>query len=666
MAQRVDGGRVRPDAVAAIMASDLFAARIAEIAGASGRGVEEVRADARRCLVELSAAVGTRATWLWDRFGGWLSRAYQVDSDHSGLPRLGELAQRHSLVFLPNHRSYLDPLVLRRVLARAGLPPNRILGGINLAMWPISTVGKRSGLVFIRRSFRDDPVYPAMLRLYLGFLLRDKANLEWYFEGGRTRTGKLRPPRMGVLRYLLDAFLANAANPTPARGAESPGAESPGAESPATETPDVYLVPVAIVYDQQHEVEAISREETGVAKTPESLRLLVAFARAQSRRRGRAYIRFGEPLSLRDTIVDAQRRAAADTSGAATGADPSVAEPTGTAATTIDLLESTVDTPGAIVDPATVVPRVAFEIAHRINAATPITPSALVTFSLLDNDGRAFTVAEVRRLLAPMLAYMRQRHLPLTTGADLAHADGLLPELRTLVREKVIEEFAGGLEPVYWIAADRQHEAAFYRNTVTHWFVTRAICELAVIGAAEHDAADVNEATWQDALALRDLLKYEFFFPRKREFAEAMRTEIDLARPGWAQADLRASDLIEALEGTGLLLAHRVVGPFLEAYQVLADRLAAADPAVPVDEADLVVRCLRVARQRWLQHELHSPESISKDLMLGALKLAGNRDLLGTGGAELARARRAFAAELADAVRRVGVVRRSALIRFLG
>jgi len=586
-----------PSAVDAITGSDVFAQRVAELAESSGRTVADVSADARRCLTEMCAAVGPRASRVWDRFGGWLSRAYRIDADDSRLPQLRELAQKHSLVFLPNHRSYLDPLVLRRVLGEHGLPPNHILGGINLAMWPLSTVAKRSGLVFIRRSFRDDPVYPAMLRLYLAYLLREKANLEWYFEGGRTRTGKLRPPRMGVLRYLLDAFL--------------------------TTTRDVYIVPVAIVYDQQHEVEAISREETGVPKEAESLRLLLSFARAQSRRRGRAYIRFGEPLSLRETVADAEERAGAP------AAD--------------------------VVDPATVVPRVAFEIAHRINAATPITPSALITFSLLNDDGRAFTVPELRRLLAPMLDYIRRRNLPLT-------AEDLVPELRTLVREKVIGEYTEGLEPVYWVMADRQHEAGFYRNTVTHWFVTRAICEIAVIEVAE-DAevaeTDINEATWRAALALRDLLKYEFFFARKREFAEEMRAEIDLARPGWEADDLRVDELPTALRDTGLLLAHRVVGPFLEAYQVLADRLAARDPATPVDRDELVAECLRVARQRWLQQQLHSPESISKDLMLNALKLAGNRDLLGPGGEELSAARAELAAELGEAVRRVGLIRRA-------
>jgi glycerol-3-phosphate O-acyltransferase len=615
--KRSSGRQARRDAVAAIVGSDSSASRVAEIADATGRTV----ADAKRCLVEMSAAVGSRASWLWDRFGGWLSRAYRIDVDPGELPRLDALAERHSLVFLPNHRSYLDPLALRRVLGAHGLPPNHILGGINLAMWPISTVGKRAGLVFIRRSFRDDPVYPAMLRLYLGYLLREKANLEWYFEGGRTRTGKLRPPRMGVLRYLLDAFLANLRLDEAA-------------------DKDVYLVPVSIVYDQQHEVEAISREETGVAKDPESLRLLVSFARAQSRRRGRAYIRFGEPLSLRDTIVDAESRAGTTGTLAPDAADPA----------------------GQLVDPATVVPRVAFEIAHRINAATPINPSALVTFSLLDADGRAFTVPELRRVLIPMLDYVRRRNLPLTTGADPRKADDLLPELHTLVREKVIGQYTGGLEPVYWVTADRQHEAAFYRNTVTHWFVTRAICEIAVIDVAEHGATDV---TWQAALALRDLLKYEFFFPRKREFAEQMRAEIDLARPGWESAGLPTGELTTALKDTGLLLAHRVVGPFLEAYQVLADRLAARDPADPVDGDELVAECLRVARQRWLQHQLHSLESISKDLMLGALKLAGNRDLLGAGGEDVAAARARFATELDDAVRRVGLIRHQALAGFL-
>jgi glycerol-3-phosphate O-acyltransferase len=590
-------------AVELVMGSTQYAETLAALVDRTGRSEADLRHDSQTALTEMAAYVDESASRVWDRMGRWLTRSYEVDVDSSGLKELAELGRRHSLVFLPNHRSYLDPLVLRAATAGHGLPSNYTLGGINLAMWPLSELGKRSGLIFIRRSSRDDPVYPAMLRLYLGFLLRQHANLEWYFEGGRTRTGKLRPPRMGVLRYLVDAFRAN-----------------------GEDSDDAYLVPVSIVYDQQHEVSALSMEESGGKKAPESLTWLYRFARAQGRRRGRVHVRFGPPLSLREALADAGSRAETD-----------------------DLTE--------------VVPRVAFEVAHRINAATPITPAALVTFGLLDNDGRAMTLAETLAVLEPLVAYVRRRRLPLTADVDLGRPEGLRRALATLVRDGVVVEYAGGLEPVYAIAPDRQHEAAFYRNTVTHYFIDRAILEVALVQVAGDSSGEVDivSATWERALALRDLLKYEFFFATKGEFDARLRYETDLVRPGWAEESATPSEITELLADSQLLLAHRVIGPFLEAYSVVADRLVTREPAAPLDGDALVAESLGVAHQRWLQQDLHSPESISKDLMGGALKLAGNRALLGPGGDELLQSRRALADELAAAVAAIAVVRTLAL-----
>ena len=587
-------------AVELVMGSTQYAETLAALMERTGRTEADLRADSETALCEMAAYVDESASRIWDRMGRWLTRSYEVDVDTTRLAELSELGRKHSLVFLPNHRSYLDPLVLRAATSGHGFPSNYTLGGINLAMWPLSELGKRSGLIFIRRSSRDDAVYPAMLRLYLGFLLRQHANLEWYFEGGRTRTGKLRPPRMGVLRYLVDAFRANGGS-----------------------SDDAYLVPVSIVYDQQHEVSALSREEGGGTKTPESLTWLYRFARAQGRRRGRVHVRFGPPMSLREALADAGSRAESD-----------------------DLTE--------------VVPRVAFEVAHRINAATPITPSALVAFGLLDNDGRAMTLAETLGVLEPLVAYVRRRQLPLTADVDLGRPEGLRRALATLVREGVVVEYAGGLEPVYSIAPDRQHEAAFYRNTVTHYFIDRAILEVALVQACDdapssHD--DVVAATWSRALALRDLLKYEFFFATKREFDTQLRYETDLVRAGWAEEHATMSEITERLKDSQLLLAHRVIGPFLEAYSVVADRLVTREPAAPLDGDALVAESLGVAHQRWLQQDLRSPESISKDLMGGALKLAGNRDLLGPGGDELVESRQRLADELAAAVDAIAVVR---------
>ena len=599
----------REDAVTVetIVTSARYRARIDGLAGETGRSVADVDSDARSCLAEMVATIQPRPSDTWDAFGRWLSRAYTIDAATEYLPLLRALSREHSLVFLPNHRSYLDPLVLRRVLDQGDLPSNYILGGINLAMWPATLIAKRAGLIFIRRSTRDDPIYPAMLRLYLGFLLERRANLEWYFEGGRTRTGKLRPPKMGVLRYLVDAYVENQ-------------------QTPGVNSSEVYVVPVSIVYDQQHEVEAISQEDGGGSKTPESLRWLVSFARAQSQRRGQAHVRFGPPLRLDDVLEDARERAAS-------------------------------------VDARTVVPRIAFEIAHRINDAIPITPSALVTFALLDNEGRALTLPELLEILEPLLAYVRRRGLPLTSDIDLARPDGLRRALAALQREGVVESYSGGTQTVYSVARHRQHEAAFYRNTVAHWFVYRAIAENALLATASAPVDDLVDATWQCSLALRDLLKFEFFFPRKRDFAELIRRECDIARPGWESEELTVADVLAALDDTSLYVSHRVIGPFLEAYLVVADRLARCAPEVPIDRDLLVDECLGIAHQDWLQQRLHAPESISRDLMNGAMKLADNRGLVQEGGEDLRRRRQEFADELRHAVQRVAIVRGAALAR---
>jgi glycerol-3-phosphate O-acyltransferase len=603
-----DARESRPprEVLADVAASEGFAERLRALAASTGRSEADVRAEALGCLKEMTAGESRAAVLAWNRASEWVTRAYAVDAPTESLATLRALNERFPLVFLPNHRSYLDPFVLRSVLAPAGFPPNHVLGGANLSFFPLGPLARRNNLVFIRREFKNDPVYRAVLGEYLGHLVREGANLEWYIEGGRTRTGKLRPPRMGILSYLLDAF------------------ESSGVD-------DLMFVPVSIIYDQQAEVGAIAAEESGGTKAPESVSWLVDFARAQGVRRGRAYVRFADPLSLRE-VWDASREAA--------GTD--------------DIRQA--------------VPRVAIEVSHRINEVTPITAPALVTLTLLDNDDRALTETQMREAVLPIADYVKARGLPVASGINLETIDILhkrspsegLRALRTLVRQGVVTEYKGGLEPVYSIPHDRQLEAAFYRNTLSHFFVTRAIVELALVKVAEDRAQDLVAAGWEESLRLRDTLKFEFFFSSKRDFDAEVRREAELALPGWNESALTTDQVMDALRETPFLIAPRILAPFLEAYRVFAVRLAAADPAVPIDGEALVTESVGVAQQKVLQREIGSRESVSKDLFRGALRLAENRGLLDPERPDLLARRQAFAAELDDAVRRLDVLRRIA------
>ena len=339
--RRLTGDRYKVPRLMAeqIVASTAVARRAADLAGELGLTPDEVLAKTSDCLEEMAAVQSPPAIEAFRSVMSPLHRkAWDVDVDTASLERLREQGRRRPLIFLPSHRSYADPLVLAEVLHAHDFPRNHVLGGDNLAFWPLGALGRRAGIVFIRRSFGDDAIYKFAVREYLGHLLDKRFNLEWYIEGGRTRTGKLRPPKYGLLRYLVDA----AAQLEP---------DSPGR--------DPLLVPVSLHYDQLHEVGALAAEQGGAGKKAEGLGWLAGYMRDQQRRIGSARVRFGEPLALRAALDEA-------------GEGRSQLE------------------------------KVAFRIAVGINRATPVTPTSVVTFALLGAGGRALTFEQVRAVVEPV------------------------------------------------------------------------------------------------------------------------------------------------------------------------------------------------------------------------------------------------------------------------
>jgi len=229
------------------------------------------------------------------------------------------------------------------------------------------------------------------------------------------------------------------------------------------------------------------------------------------------------------------------------------------------------------------------------------------------------------------------------------------------VRENVVTKFSEGAESVYWVELAHQHEAAFYRNTIIHHFINRAITELALLEAAEDDDTDIQRATWQNARRLKEILKFEFFFPTTRKFAEQIAEEGEIVYPAWQDAKWTPEKVMSEFREIRLHLAPRVVGPFLEAYSVLADELEKYPDHAVIDETELVDRCLGIAQQNWLQKTLHTPESISRDYFRNAFKLAQNQKLIDPAEPDLHVRRVAFAEELRSLVRRTDDIRMLAM-----
>ncbi|GAA1398633.1 glycerol-3-phosphate 1-O-acyltransferase [Pseudonocardia kongjuensis] len=264
-----------------ITSSTRFPKLVDRLVRQTGSTKAEIEQQLGSCLKEMAAVQSPPAIDVFRAMMGPMhTKAWDVQVDESGLERLRELNREHALVFLPSHRSYADPLVFAEVLHERNFPRNHVLGGNNLSFWPMGALGRRAGVVFIRRSFGGDTVYKAAIQEYLGHLLAKRFNLEWYIEGGRSRTGKLRRPRYGLLRYLVAAM----------------------EDRPEL---DAVLVPVSIVYDQLHEVGAMAAEQRGGEKKAEGLGWLYGYFRDQRRHVGTARVRFAEPLSLRRALADA-------------------------------------------------------------------------------------------------------------------------------------------------------------------------------------------------------------------------------------------------------------------------------------------------------------------------------------------------------------------------
>ena len=171
-----------------------FAREVRRLAEETGRPEEDIAAEAEKDLRSLVAAMDPTAV---DLFSGVLrpmhDRAWEVHADTSGLEPLRELNAEHALVFLPSHRSYTDPFVLAEVLRENDFPRNHVLGGNNLRIWGLEALARRSGIIFIRRSFGKDAVYKAVVREYFSWLVAKRFNLEWYMEGGRSQDRQAAP-----------------------------------------------------------------------------------------------------------------------------------------------------------------------------------------------------------------------------------------------------------------------------------------------------------------------------------------------------------------------------------------------------------------------------------------------------------------------------------------
>ncbi len=203
-----------------------------------------------------------------------------LDVDEEGIARIRQLSKGGSLILLPSHKSYIDFLVVSYVFYKANIPVPLIVAGENLSFFPMGPIARRAGAFFIRRTFRGDRLYAALVDAYVRRLFRDGFSFEVFLEGQRSRTGKLLAPKFGLLSMLVSAALTR----DPAK---------------------VHFVPISIGYERIIETGSHQHEILGERKIKEDAAGLLSATEVLRHRYGRISCR----LASRSTSSGGRRTA---------------------------------------------------------------------------------------------------------------------------------------------------------------------------------------------------------------------------------------------------------------------------------------------------------------------------------------------------------------------
>ncbi|WP_288062750.1 glycerol-3-phosphate 1-O-acyltransferase PlsB [Rodentibacter caecimuris] len=234
---------------------------------------EKAEKEAYKILDEIAADVSHSSLRAADRFLRWLWNKLYSGIDVQNADRVRKLAlEGHEIVYVPCHRSHIDYLLLSYVLYHQGLVPPHIAAGINLNFWPVGRLFRSWGAFFIRRTFKGNRLYSAIFREYLAELFHRGYSVEYFIEGGRSRTGRLLAPKTGMMSMTLQALQHHQTRP-------------------------ISVVPVYVGYEHVLEVDTYAKELRGAEKEKENAGLVLRVIK-KLRNLGQGFVNFGEPITL--------------------------------------------------------------------------------------------------------------------------------------------------------------------------------------------------------------------------------------------------------------------------------------------------------------------------------------------------------------------------------
>jgi glycerol-3-phosphate O-acyltransferase len=535
-------------------------------AASVGRRPESVYREARRNLKAIAARPSPTTLAFASPVLDWIfQRIYDgIEVDEGGLHRALKQAGHAPIVLCPSHKSHVDYLVMSWVLWNRGYAVPLVAAGANLSFWPLGPFLRRCGAFFLRRSFKGDPIYSESFQAYVRKLVLDGVHQEFFPEGGRSRTGKLLPPKLGMFTWQVEAVLGGARK-------------------------DLIFVPVSIDYEKVVESGSYSKELAGGEKKPEDLKALLSAPRVLTARYGRIHLTFDEPLSL------------------------------------VELMKSRGLTPGEPVSEEQrkgLVRALGNRVMYGISKVSTVTPHALVSAALLAHRRRGITQREVTDRITLLRRIAAEEHTPLSRTLANAPSD---PETMGAIRDALQTFRADGMlrtqqargEVIYQPEDERRAELSFYKNTLMNLVVPRSLVANALLAGAPAS----YEVVKGRALFLSRLFKVEFIYRVGATFDTIFSETVEaLVRLGLV---LRSEDTLqlapEAHARPALEFLADLLRDYLEAYLLAAMTLKDVAEGTVTDRKAFVKYSMETGRAEFHAGRIGAAESLAKTTLENAV-----------------------------------------------
>lgn len=536
-------------------------------------------------------------------FAQFLSRAYNqgVHVRKDEIDRLKKMAvqlrkKKQSMIFLPCHKSHIDYIAIQFICFRFGISLPAVVAGDNLNFAVVGPILQQVGAMFIRRgNWSDDFMYPAVAESYIETLLTSGYNFECFIEGTRSRTGKLLPPKFGILKYILDAIISGAVS-------------------------DTYIVPISTQYDKVAEGNAYATELLGQDKKKESFWSFLESRNLVSLKMGRVDVRFDEPWSLREFVANQlrQMRVVTDTTTPIYVSLPTL-EANQNASRPYESFHISNDVRNRLL-------RIfGYRVLRDINRLSEVMPTSLVGTVLLTWSGRGISRSQLIRRVQFLIVKVENAGGKVNTAShktvEQLVDDALKVLGPSLVRE--VTERNSLLETVYY--PNDEFKLSYYRNQVIHLFVDEAITCIALFTELRQEQRLLmdKEPIVSHTAFLSNLLSGEFVFDDT-----GLRVSLDHALSKLQQEEV----LIDTHEKDKVQLSSvefdkgsenfdfycYLLWPFVDGYWCASVALFML--VEPIPERAFIKRAQSLAKTLYHQGEISYYEAVNTEMLKKAVE----------------------------------------------